>query len=455
MATSASRPVTVGLDIGTSSVKAVAADDDGTVVARARVPHAVGVPHAGYFEHDVTQAWRDGPRAALDLIEAEVGATNVVGVNVAAMVPSMTAVDDAGRPLLPGLLYGDARGRARAGAGEAAQQESGELVAFLRWCATAAPEAHGYWPAQAVANHALGGAPVIDFSTAATCAPLFDFAGSWDPVVATAAGARVEQLPGLAMPGQRIGEVGPGGPALAAGCIDAFAEQMMANAREVGDVMVILGTTLITWVVTESEAPVPGYWTIPQGAGGAKLLGGPSNAGGMFVDWVARLLGDANGPVDPGRVPVWAPYPRGERAPLNDPDRRAVLTDLDLGHDAAAVRRAGFEASGFVVRRILDAARTHHGSTPRRLVLTGGGTRVDDWVQAIADVIGLPCDCVLVPEGAALGSAFLARIAAGLEEPRALADAGRWARTGRTVDPRPEWAGPLDDRYGRFLELSA
>ena len=450
-----SRPVTVGLDIGTSSVKAIAADDDGRVVARARVPHAVHVPVPGRFEHDVRQAWCDGPRTALDLITAEVGADAVRGVNVAAMVPSLTAVAADGTPLLPGLLYGDERGRERAVPGEEHQQESGELVSFLRWCAAEAPDAAGYWPAQAVANHALSGAAVIDYSTASTTAPLFDFAGGWDAGVATAAGARVDQLPGLAMPGQRIGTVGPDGPALAAGCIDAFAEQMIADAREVGDVLVILGTTLITWAVTGSDATVPGYWVIPQGAGGAKLLGGPSNAGGMFVDWVARMLGDTDGPVSPGRVPVWAPYPRGERAPLNDPDRRAVLADLELGHDAAAVRRAGFEASGFVVRRILDAARDHHGTTPRRLVLTGGGTRVDDWVQAIADVTGLACDCVLVPEGAALGSAFLARIAAGLEEPAALAEGGRWARTGRTVEPDPAWAAAVDDRYARFLELSA
>ena len=132
-----------------------------------------------------------------------------------------------------------------------------------------------------------------------------------------------------------------------------------------------------------------------------------------------------------------------------------MLADLELGHDAAAVRRAGFEASGFVIRRILDAARDVHGTPPRRLVLTGGGTRVDDWVQAIADVTGLACDCVLVPEGAALGSAFLARIAAGLEGPAALGEGSRWARTGRTVEPDPRFAGAVDDRYARFLDLSA
>ena len=60
-----SLPVTVGIDIGTSSVKAIAADDDGNVVARARVPHRFLVPTPARFEHEVQSAWRDGPRAAL------------------------------------------------------------------------------------------------------------------------------------------------------------------------------------------------------------------------------------------------------------------------------------------------------------------------------------------------------------------------------------------------------
>ena len=117
-------------------------------------------------------------------------------------------------------------------------------------------------------------------------------------------------------------------------------------------------------------------------------------------------------------MPVWAPYPRGERVPLHDADRRGVLVDLDLTHDAAAIRRAVFEASGFVTRRMIDAVAAAHGVTPRRIIATGGGTRVDEWVQALADCTGLPVQCTAVPEGAALGSAFLARCAAGSERGR-------------------------------------
>ena len=438
------KDVTVGIDIGTSSVKAIAADADGNVVGSARIPHPFHVPAPGRFEHDADEAWRRGPRAAL----RELAGTQPVGVSVAAMVPSLTAVDDRGVPVTPGLLYGDERGRHGKRVGRPA--ESGELLAFLRWTLGEAPAAAGYWPAQAVANYALAGRPVLDTTTAATASPLFDWKG-WDTAIAAEVGVRPDQLPELAPTGAECARIGgPDGPALASGCIDAFAEQLVAGADDEGDVLVILGTTLIVWAVTPSEEPVPDHYVIPHTVPGKVLAGGPSNAGGLFLNWVASLVRDGDPPDDPGRVPVWAPFPRGERVPLNDPERRGMLAGLDLTHGPGAVRRAAFEASGFVARRMLEATKVD----ARRIVATGGGTRVAEWVQALADATALPVDCVAVPEGGALGSAWLARIAAGLEEPTAAPEGRRWARTGRRVEPDARWSPAVAARYEEFLEVT-
>lgn len=447
--------ITVGIDIGTSSVKALAADADGTVVASSRIPHEIQIPAADRFQHDADAAWRGGPVAALEALGLDVPPA---AVSVSAMVPSLTAVDGSGVPHTPGLLYGDGRGRAwGAGEGQGSPAESGELVQFLRWTAAEYPDAAGFWPATAVANHALSGEAVLDTSTASTAFPLFDWTG-WDPEIAASIGVRTEQLPRLVPTAWECGRVGGGdGPLLASGCIDALADQIVAGADHEGDVLVLLGTTLIVNSVTMSPDPVPGYWVIPHTAGGGTFLaGGPSNAGGLFVNWATSALRglEPGEGCDPERVPVWAPYPRGERVPLHDPDRRATLTGLDLTHGAAALRRAAFEASGFVARRTIDAATVAHGLAPRRIVATGGGTRVDEWVQALADCTGLPVECVRVPEGAALGSAFLARCAAGLEEGGMLA-ASRWAAIGRTVEPDPVWAAPVAQRYERFLTVAA
>ena len=92
------------------------------------------------------------------------------------------------------------------------------------------------------------------------------------------------------------------------------------------------------------------------------------------------------------------------------------------------------------------------GFVARRIVAVGGGTRSDALMQAVADGTGLPVDVAAIGEGAALGAAYLARCAAGLED--GLEGAAAWARTGRRVEPRPAWAAACDERYGRFRALT-
>jgi xylulokinase len=431
--------VTVGLDIGTTSVKAVAADAAGNVVARARVPHPLLVPAGDAMEHDANRAWRRGPRRAL----AALGDVGARGVCVAAMVPSVTAVDRRGIPRTPGLLYGDWRGRS--GADRSASPISGELEAFVGWSAKQFPDARGYWPAQAVTNQVLSGEAVLDAGAAISGFPLFD-GHRWNADRAAAMGVDVVQLPRVEQTGEAVGRVGDA--VLASGSVDALAEQIVAGADEVGDVLVLCGTTLITWIVLEEWRQPPGLWTIPHTTPGKLMMGGPSGSGGLFLNWAARLVGRSDAPADPYRVPVWTPYPHGERTPLHDPDRRAGLHELDLTHDAAAVRRAALEAAGFVVRHHLDLG----GVPVRRIVATGGGTRDRAWIQALADCTALPVDVVAVPEGGALGAAFHARQAAGLET--STADAARWARISHRVEPDPRWVGPAGERYEMFRERS-
>ena len=438
----------MGIDIGTTSVKGVVADGDGAVVARVRVPHGLHVTAPDRMEHDAGQAWRRGPRRAFAKLSqlAQLAGHTTRAVAVSAMVPSLTSVDRRGRPLSAGLLYGDARGRVASGAPDAAG--SGEALEFLRWTMGERPDASGFWSAPAVANFALGGEAVIDSATAFTMMPLFG-PGKWDEAVCGSVGVDVAQLPRVANTATQIGRVDDG-TALAAGSVDAMCEQIVSGADQDGDVQVLCGTTLIIWAVVPEWREVANLWTIPHTAPGKVIIGGASNAGGLFLNWADRLAGPSRGgDLDPQRVPVWSPYIRGERTPFHDPDRRGRLVDLDLTHGPAALRRAAFEAAGFVVRHHLELG----GVDARRIVATGGGTRVAGWMQALADCTGLPVEVAAVPEGAALGAAFLARMAVGLET--SMNDATRWARTSHTVEPDPAWVSAAAERYVRFLNLAA
>jgi xylulokinase len=439
--------VTIGIDIGTTAVKAVAADESGRVVARTRIPHQLRVPTPDQLEHNADEAWRAGPLAALN----QLARPDALAVAVSAMVPSLTAVDSGGRPITPGLLYGDSRGRAPGPHSTAALDGPfplGEAAEFLRWTAAEAPEAAGYWAAPAVANYALAGEAVVDFPTAYTASPLFDGNG-WNAEACADRGATVEQMPRVDAPGAVVGRVRGADTALAVGAIDALCEQMVAGVDDDGDVLVLCGTTLIVWVTIPEARQVPGLWTIPTMTGKSQI-GGASNAGGLFLGWVDRVLGPGDCALaDPRRVPVWLPYLRGERTPLHDPDRRGMLDGLDLSHDAAALRRAAYEASGFVVRQLIELSR----ADVSRIVVAGGGTRVLPWMQAIADVTGRPVQVSGVAEGAALGAAFLGRMAVGLES--TITDAARWASVERVVEPHPAWVEPVEERYRRFLELAS
>jgi xylulokinase len=435
------KDVTIGIDIGTTAVKAVAADQDGRIVARTRIPHQLRLPAPDWLEHDADEAWRRGPLAAL----RELDQPDAKAVAVTAMVPSLTAVDDEGTPLTPGLLYGDSRGRGAAGADT--KFLSGETVEFLRWTAREAPGAKGYWPAAAVANHALAGEAVLDTATASTTYPLYDGSG-WSEDVCAECGVVSDGMPRVEPTGTAVGRLHGTDTVLAAGSVDAVSEQLVTDATRDGDVVVLCGTTLIVWVTVPEYREVPGLWTLPHTTAGKFQIGGPSNAGGLFLNWVNALVAEGDSTVDPGRVPVWSPYIRGERTPYYDPDRRAVLDGLNLTHDGASVRRAAYEASGFVVRQLIELS----GAPASRIVATGGGTRVAEWIQAIADATNLPVTVSGVPEGAALGAAFLARMAVGLET--SITDAARWASTERVVDPDPSWAGPMLKRYARFLEVA-
>src|SRR6185312_1219679 len=289
--------------------------------------------------------------------------------------------------------------------------------------------------APAVANHALAGQPVIDIATAATAFPLFDGTG-WNPEACAERGAAVEQMPRVESMGAVVGQVRGTDAALATGAIDALCEQIVAGADRDGDVLVMCGTTLIVWTTISEARQMPGLWTIPHTTAGKSQIGGASNAGGLFLGWVDRVVAQADPTaVEPGRVPVWSPYLRGERSPFHDPDRRGVLEALDLTHDAAALRRAAYEASGFVVRQLIEFS----AAPVSRIVATGGAT-------------GRPVEVSGVAEGAALGAAFLARMAAGLET--TIADAARWVRTERVVEPDPAWAAAVQNRYQRFLQMA-
>ncbi|MCU1587479.1 MAG: xylB, partial [Frankiales bacterium] len=353
------------------------------------------------------------------------------------------AVNRRGIPLSHGLLYGDASGQEQQGTGVPLM--GGEPAAFLRALSAQHPEAAGFWPAQTTALASLGGPPVVAMTVSFVLGPLAVM-GAWNPEVLAACGVDEDRLPRIVPDRTPVGRVGdmlldPGG-------IDVMCERLVSGATREGDVLVICGSTLILILKLPSDHALPPTVPAFPDSQGGLVATTASNAGGLFLDWVDRVIAPSRTEVAPDQVPVWSPYIRGERTPWGDPSRRGQLADLHLGHDASAIRQAAFEAAGFVVRHHLELT----GAPAKRIVAVGGGTRSPGWMQGLADTTGLPVDVQAVPEGAAIGAAYLARMSAGLADD--LTQAAAWARTSHRVEPRSEWVAATASRYTRFRELA-
>jgi|SRR5580698_228175 xylulokinase len=428
---------TMGVDVGTSSTKVVLVDADGVVRDRLRLAHKV--THAdGAFFHNALSVWHRQARRAVAAMQRP----GIAGIGVVGPTPSLAAVRADGAPISPGLLYGDSRGRS----GTKGSSVTGEAGGFLRYLRQGHPDADGYWPVQAVVTFALCGTAAIDEGVARTLAPLSDGHAWTEDAVRYAGG--VGRFPRIASRGVPVGEAGQA--VVAAGGIDVSAERSVAGLRNAGEVLVICGSTLVVWAVAPTSHAAEGLRVIPH-TDESVLIGTPSRAGGLFVEWVWRMTsgrGLGQPARDPEAVPVWLPYPDGERHDAFPATPRALLAGLELAHDARAVRRAAYEATAFVVRRILE----HANVAATEVIMAGGGSAVPEWRQAIADCLRVPVRHRMAPEGAALGAAYSARLAAGLTE--SPDPTGQWLDRGSVTYPEERWINAVGRRYRRFCDLS-
>jgi xylulokinase len=481
----------LGLDIGTSSVKALLIDSNQRTIAEATAALDVSRPKPLWSEQN-PEDWIEGVEAAVHTVRrhAPESFAQLAGVGLSGQMHGATFLDAANKPVRPAILWND--GRSFAECEELARRvpdflnRAGNLAMpgftapKAMWLAKHEPEAFRatkriLLPKDNVRLR-LTGEAVSEMSDAAGTLWL-DIAGRrWDETLIEASGLKLSHMPALVegsavsaylspeiasawgLAGRKIPVAGGGG--------DNAASAVGVGAIAPGEGFVSLGTSGVVFSVTDK------YVSLPERTLHAFCHALPGRWHGMSVmlsaaaslTWAAQLVGrgDKIGAcVDAAEVfardasalrgaPIFLPYLSGERTPHNDPEATGLFAGLTAAHGAEALLFATLEGVAFSFADGVDVLR-EAGAAPQTPLLVGGGARSGFWGQMIADVTGLTIDLAAGAEaGAALGAARLAMLAAEAGEERAICAR---PETQRRFKPDPEHAALHAPRLARYRAL--
>jgi xylulokinase len=450
----------VGLDVGTTGVKALALSEDGAVVERVEEEYPLSIPRPGWAEQDPD----DWLRAA-DSALARLGGSERPGLS--GQMHGLVVLDADGRVLRPAILWNDQRtGEECAEIEERIGLERlveltgnralpGFTAPKLLWLRRHEPEvyeriAHVLLPKDYV-RFKLSGDLATDAADASGTL-LFDVARrQWSDEVLAALEIPPEWLP----PAGESTEV--------AGAGDQAAGAIGVGVHSPGPASVVLGTSGVVF------APLEEYRPDPEGRAHVFCHAAPATWHAMGVmlsaagsmSWFRRSFANGVTPAEldaeaaawePGAEGLlFAPYLAGERTPHADPDARGAFVGLSLRHDRGALVRAVMEGVAYGLRDSLELLR---GLGCRIDVgrVSGGGARSRLWLTIVASVLGLPLQRTAVEEGAAFGAALLGGVASGVFADVREAVAA-CVRVRDEVEPDPDWAGRYAEEYERFRAL--
>ena len=463
----------VGIDVGTTAVKAIAVAEDGEVLARREVAYPLSTPRPGWAEQDPEHWWR----ATQEALEG-LGVDRPAGIGLSGQMHGLVALDSADRVIRPAILWNDQRTEAECAEIEervgfdrlVALTGNRALTGFtapkLLWLREHEPEhyariAHILLPKDYVRLR-LCGERAIDVADASGTL-LFDVAArTWSDDVVRALELDPAWLPRVLESPDVSGTTGDGIP-VAAGAGDQAAGAVGVGVVRPGPLSVALGTSGVVFTALDAYQhdaqarvhafchAVPGAWhamgVMLSAAGSLQWFRDALAPGEDF----ARLVEEAAA-WEPGAEGLtFLPYLAGERTPHADADARGSFTGLSVRHDRGALVRAVLEGVACGLRDSLDLV-VALGAAPVSGRVSGGGARSELWLKIVASILELPLERLAVEEGAAYGAALLGGVAGGtfasVEEAVAAC-----VRPRDAVDPVPEWIEPYRELRARYRAL--
>jgi xylulokinase len=450
----------VGVDVGTTGVKAVAVSERGDIVARAERGYPLATPQPGWTEQDPDDWWR-ATSAALQGLGVEPTAIGLSG-----QMHGLVVLDKHDDVLRPAILWNDQRTAAECreieglvGA-ERLLELTGNpaLTGFtapkLLWLRRHEPETYArirrvLLPKDYV-RFRLTGEHATDVSDASGTL-LFDVSRRcWSDAILDTLGVPYEWL----APARESTEFGGAG--------DQAAGAFGVGVVEPGTASVVLGTSGVVF------ATLPEYSPDPRGALHTfchavpemwHAMGVMLSAGGS-LQWLSAALGHVRSDTVLREAADWPPgcegllfqpYLTGERTPHADPDARGAFVGLTLRHDRGALTRAVLEGVAYGLR---DSFELLHdvGVDVEVGRASGGGARSRLWLDIVASVLDLPLELTAVEEGAAYGAALLGGVANGVyaDTQEAVATC---VSVRERIEPRSDLRAVYDEGYQRYRRL--
>ena len=456
-----SAPVVVGIDLGTSAVKVLAATTGGRQIASGSEFYGLETPRPDQVEQDADVVYLATMRA-LERVLADVRmrGSEVTAIGFSSAMHGVLCVDDAGEPLSRVITWMDRRAhaiadrwRADGTAAELYAQTGAPMhpmlpIAKLRWLLEHDPElarrTRRFVGLKELVIFRWTGEWLVDYGIASATGMLDLRSRAWFPRALELAGVEPERL---SKPAPTSTALNAFRPAIArelgftgrTEVVLASADGPLANigvgTSERGDVALTLGTSGAVRILTDEPILDRDARTFCYCADDRRyVVGGPTSAAGASLEWIFGLLlaevpqeeRFAHAAALAAEVPagsdglVVLPFFAGERAPYWRSGLRGAFDALDLAHDRRTILRAGFEGVVFGVLAVYEVLRELSGDA-QRLLLTGGLTKAPLVRALLADVFGLPAVQPHQQEASAFGAALLAAQAVGLVPDAAVA----------------------------------
>ena len=480
----------LGIDLGTSGVKAVVIDEGTQVLGVGFREIPMEVPAPGRAEQD-PEAWWSNTVMAVRQALHEAGHPEIRGIGCDGHMHGGVLLDASSKPLGRAITWADQRSAELIPQIEAdigvdtflsvagTRPAAGFMGPTMAWLRRNEPErldaaATFVLPKDYLRLH-LVGTVASDISDASGTA-MFDVgARSWSIELTERLGASADILPPLLESADLAGrltaaaarELGLAeGIPVAAGCSDQCA-QAAANGlvdRTAGSVALGTGGQIV--VITTEPMPDPAgrIHTFCHAAPQRWYQLGATLSAGLSLRWLRDRLrlassnpyaamGTSAAKVEPGADGlVFIPYLVGERSPIMEPEATGAFVGLKYGHRRAHLTRAVMEGVACSLRATRDAVVAAGGRCDRWLAV-GNGLSSPIWRSIVADVYDEPLHFVAAPERTAVGAALIGGIAggtyAGYEE---AAEAARPPL--HTTEPNPERVPIYEDLYARYSRLS-